>query len=55
MNQQGVEPIEKAKDIIDIVQHALDWINPEEEHPVVTHNILEAELHSILEFFGEEK
>ena len=54
MRQKNVNPIEKSQDIIDIIRHALDWINVTVEHAVVTHDILEAELASVLEFFGEE-
>lgn len=52
MNQEDVNPIEKSQDIIDIVQHVLNWISIKREKTAVTHAILEAELVSILDFFG---
>lgn len=53
-NLQGVEPIEKVQDIIDIIRHGMEALQPEPEYPADNKQLVFDELVSILDFFGTD-
>ena len=49
-----VKPVESAQDIVDIVQHAMDALQPEPAYPAEDKQLVFDELASVLEFFGSD-
>lgn len=51
---QGVEPIESARAIVDVVLHAMEALQPEPEHPANDKQLVFNELATILDFLEGE-
>jgi hypothetical protein len=50
--EPGVKPIQKAQDIVDIVRHAMEALQPEPRYPAGDKQLVFDELATILDFLG---
>jgi hypothetical protein len=53
--RQGVEPITTARDIVDVVRHAMEALQPAPKYPSDDKQLMFDELASVLAFFGEDE
>lgn len=49
---QGVEPIGTIQDVVDIVRHAMEALQPKPEYPAGDKQLVFNELATILDFLG---
>ena len=51
--KQGIEPVSSAQDIIDIIRHAMEALQPVPKYPSADKQLVFNELDTILDFLND--